>query len=201
MTKRLESKFHVCKKLDKNYNNIWGLPKGESLRSVRKGSEKKKKKKVSVYGKLLKTKQSFRYFYCNMQEKTFKRTTLDRFVSFLESRLDVVLFRSCFTPSLHQARQLINHGGVSVNGKIVRNPSTQLSQMDLIELQKNLLEVKVDFNSTLKNVNINFSSRFLPPHLEIDYKTLSIVFLWDPDYKNTYYPIKADYEIIQRFYK
>jgi len=190
MTKRLESKFHVCKKLDKNYNNIWGLPKGESLRSVRKGSEKKKKKKVSVYGKLLKTKQSFRYFYCNMQEKTF-----------LESRLDVVLFRSCFTPSLHQARQLINHGGVSVNGKIVRNPSTQLSQMDLIELQKNLLEVKVDFNSTLKNVNINFSSRFLPPHLEIDYKTLSIVFLWDPDYKNTYYPIKADYEIIQRFYK
>ena len=92
MTKRLESKFHVCKKLDKNYNNIWGLPKGESLRSVRKGSEKKKKKKVSVYGKLLKTKQSFRYFYCNMQEKTFKRilkqsvesplTTLDRFVVF-----------------------------------------------------------------------------------------------------------------------
>ena len=91
-----------------------------------------------------------------MQEKTFKRilkqsvesplTTLDRFVSFLESRLEVVLFRSCFTSSLHQARQLINHGGVSVNGKIVRNPSTQLSQMDLIELQKNLLEVKVDFN-------------------------------------------------------
>ena len=211
MTKRLESKFHVCKKLNKNYNNIWGLPKGESLRSVRKGSEKKKKKKVSVYGKLLQTKQSFRYFYCNMQEKTFKRilkqsvesplTTLDRFVSFLESRLDVVLFRSCFTSSLHQARQLINHGGVSVNGKIVRNPSTQLSQMDLIELQKNLLEVKVELNSTLKSVNTNFSSRFLPPHLEIDYKTLSIVFLWDPDYKNTYYPIKADYEIIQRFYK
>ena len=41
MTKRLESKFRICKKLNRNYNNIWGLPKGESLRSVK--TEKKRK--------------------------------------------------------------------------------------------------------------------------------------------------------------
>ena len=37
--------------------------------------------------------------------------------------------------------------------------------------------------------------------IEIDYKTLTIVFLWDPNYRNTYYPIKSNYAVIQRFYK
>jgi len=50
MTKRLKSKFRICKKLNRNYNNIWGLPKGDSLRSVK--IEKRKKKKASLYGKL-----------------------------------------------------------------------------------------------------------------------------------------------------
>jgi small subunit ribosomal protein S4 len=208
MTKRLKSKFGVCKKLNRNYNNIWGLPKGESLRCV--NNENKKKKKPSVYGKLLRVKQSLRYFYCNMQERSFKRilkqsvdsplTTLDRFVSLLESRLDVVLFRSCFVPSLYKARQMVNHGNVLVNGKRVKDPGTRLSQLDLIEIDMKI-SLTQGANAVLKNVVTNFSSRFLPPHLEIDYKTLSVIFLWDPNYDGTFYPIKADYEIIQRFYK
>lgn len=207
MTKRLKSKFSFCKKLNRNYNNIWGLPKGESLRCVK--NEKKKKKKISVYGNLLRVKQSLRYFYCNMQERSFKRilkksansplTTLDRFVSLLESRLDVVLFRSCFASSLYKSRQMINHGYVLVNGKKIKNPSTQLSQLDTIELKKIVLIN--DKNLILDNIKVNFSSRFLPAHLEVDYKTLSIIFLWDPNYSGTYYPIKANYGIIQRFYK
>ena len=147
MTKRLESKFRICKKLNRNYNNIWGLPKGESLRSVK---TEKKKKKPSLYWKLLGVKQSFRFFYCNLQEKSFKRilkqsvesplTTLDRFVSFLESRLDVILFRSCFVSSMYKSRQLISHGSVSVNGKVVRNPGTNLTQLDIIEIDANLFK-------------------------------------------------------------
>lgn len=209
MTKRLKSKFRICKKLNRTYNNIWGLPKGDSLRSVK--IEKRKKKKPSLYGKLLGVKQSFRFFYSNLQEKSFKRilkksvnsplTTLDRFVSFLESRLDVVLFRSCFVSSMYNARQLINHGIVQVNGKIVRNPGTTLNQLDVIEIDENLLKHETKIDKIQNDVKKNFSSRFLPPYLEIDYKTLSIVFLWDPNYKSAYYPIKANYNIIQRFYR
>jgi len=209
MTNRLKSKFRICKKLNRNYNNIWGLPKGDSLRSVK--IEKKRKKKPSLYGKLLSVKQSFRFFYRNLQEKSFKRilkksvnsplTTLDRFVSFLESRLDVVLFRSCFVSSMYNARQLVNHGSVRVNGKVVRNPGTNLNQLDIIEIDENLLEYQTKIESIRDGVKKNFQSRFLPSYLEIDYKTLSIVFLWDPNYKSTYYPINANYSIIQRFYK
>jgi|TARA_B110000093_G_C12955313_1_gene404674 small subunit ribosomal protein S4 len=209
MTKRLESKFHICKKLNKSYKNIWGLPKGESLRSVK--NKKTKKKKVSVYGKLLGVKQALKFFYCNMQEKAFKRvlkrsaksplTTLDRFISFLEGRLDVVLFRSSFCSSLYKARQMINHGNVIVNGLKVKDPGTQLFQLDVIELKKSFIIESSENNLILKGIKDNFSSRFLPPHLEIDYKSLSIIFLWDPNYKDTYYPIKANYGIIHRFYR
>ena len=209
MTKRLKSKFRICKKLNRNYNNIWGLPKGDFLRSVK--ADKKRKKKLSLYGKLLGVKQSFRFFYCNLQEKSFKRilkksvnsplTTLDRFVSFLQSRLDVVLFRSCFVSSMYNARQLINHGIVQINGKVVRNPGTVLNQLDIIEMDENLLKHETKIDKIRNEVKKNFSSRSFPPYLEIDYKTLSIVFLWDPNYKNVYYPIKANYHMIQRFYR
>ena len=126
MTKRLKSKFRICKKLNRNYNNIWGLPKGDSLRSVK--IEKRKKKKASLYGKLLGVKQSFRFFYCNLQEKSFKRilkksvnsplTTLDRFVSFLESRLDVVLFRSCIVWNQFGSHKKLVSGCVLCNNII-----------------------------------------------------------------------------------
>jgi len=146
-----------------------------------------------------------------MQEQAFKRilkksvksplTTLDRFISFLESRLDVVLFRSCFVSSLHQARQMINHGVVLVNGKRVRDAGTRLCQLDIIELKKELIMESVETNNTFTGVKLNFNSRFLPCHLEIDYKSLTIIFLWGPSYKSIYYPIKADHGIIQRFYR
>ena len=92
-----------------------------------------------------------------MQEKSFKRilkqsvesplTTLDRFVSFLESRLDVILFRSCFVSSMYKSRQLISHGSVSVNGKVVRNPGTNLTQLDIIEIDANLFKFREGENS------------------------------------------------------
>jgi len=102
---------------------------------------------------------------------------------------------------MYKSRQLINHGNVSVNGKTVRNPGTNLAPLDLIEIDVNLLKNESKIQSMSNDLKKNFSSRFLPSYLEVDYKTLTIVFLWDPNYKSTYYPIKANYSIIQRFYR
>lgn len=197
MTKRSPSKFHLCKKLTKNYNNVWGLPKGNTLKAV-----KNKKKTKKNFKKLLSIKQSLKIFYCTIPEQGFKRllkksirsplTTLDRFISFLECRLDIVLFRSCLISSLYKARQVINHGGVGVNKKAVKNPGTNLNKSDVVEF-KNIKFVD--------NITKVFISRFIPPHLEIDYKTFCIVFLWSPNYNSIYYPIKSNYSVIQRFYK
>ena len=75
------------------------------------------------------------------------------------------------------------------------------AQKEVIELKKSFIIESSEDNLILKGIKDNFSSRFLPPHLEIDYKSLSIIFLWDPNYKDTYYPIKANYGIIHRFYR
>ena len=128
-------------------------------------------------------------------------TTLDRFISLLESRLDVVLFRSNFSSSLHESRQMISHGIVKINDKRVYNSGFKVSKLDVIEISKDLLKKELTINSHLSSVKSNFISRSLPSHLEIDYKTLSIVFLWDPSYRDVYYPVKSDYQVIQRFYK
>lgn len=209
MTKRLKSKFHICKKLKGSYSNVWGLPKGDLLRSIK--GQNKGRKKISVYGKLLDVKQCLKIFYSNVQERSFKRnllrsmqsrlTTLDRFISLLESRLDVVLFRSNFSSSLHESRQMISHGIVKINDKRVYNSGFKVSKLDVIEISKDLLKKELTINSHLSSVKSNFISRSLPSHLEIDYKTLSIVFLWDPSYRDVYYPVKSDYQVIQRFYK
>jgi small subunit ribosomal protein S4 len=197
MTKRSTTKYHICKKLCNNYNNVWGLPKGNTFKAV-----KNKRKIRKSYKKLLTIKQSLKLFYCNISEKGFKRlllkksmksplTTLDRFVSILECRLDVVLFRSCLISSLYKVRQVINHGAVLVNGKQLKNPGTKLHNADFIECNNN----RVD------NITNIFISRFVPSHLEIDYKTFCIIFLWCPNYKSIHYHIKSDYKLIQRFYK
>jgi small subunit ribosomal protein S4 len=196
MTKRSITKYHICKKLCNNYNNVWGLPKGNTFKAV-----KNKRKIRKSYKKLLTIKQSLKLFYCNISEKGFKRllkksmksplTTLDRFVSILECRLDVVLFRSCLISSLYKARQVINHGAVLVNGKQLKNPGTKLHNSDFIECNNNRID-------SITNI---FISRFVPSHLEIDYKTSCIIFLWCPNHKSVHYHIKSDYKLIQRFYK
>ena len=127
MTKRLLSKYSVCKKLRNPYKNLWGLKKKESLRSVIN-----KKKKSTPFSRILDIKQSLKFFYSNVQENLFKSyitssvkspsKTLDKLVSIMESRLDSVIFRSCFVTSFHQARQLINHRFVTVNNFYVTNP-------------------------------------------------------------------------------
>lgn len=102
---------------------------------------------------------------------------------------------------MFESRQLISHGNVRVNGKVVRNPGSNLIQLDIIEIDVNLFQNESRIQNISNDLRKNFSSRSLPSYLEVDYKTLTIVFLWDPNYKSTYYPINANYSIIQRFYK
>ncbi len=60
MTKRLNAKYSVCKKLKGTYKNLWGLHKKNSFRSV---LNNKKRKRITLFGKLLNIKQSYKFFY------------------------------------------------------------------------------------------------------------------------------------------
>lgn len=199
MTKRLQSKYSVCKKLNSAYKNLWGLKNKDSLRSVRL----KKKKRTTSYGKILKIKQSLRLFYSNLKERCFRyyikisvmsfSTTIDKLISIIESRLDAVLYRSCFVISFQEARQFINHGFVTVNSLKVTFCAKNITKGDIIKLNKRYLN-KNNFSNSLY-------SRFFPGYLELDIVNFSIIFLWTVHLKNVYYPLKIKYFHLLRFFK
>ncbi len=199
MTKRLLSKYSVCKKLKNQYKNLWGLKKKDSCRSVLT----KKRKRPTQFGKLLDIKQSFKLFYSNLGENIFKRNirlslrspskTLDKLTSVIESRLDSVIFRSCFVVSFQEARQLINHRFITVNNICITSANKRINKGDIIKINNYCISKKVFLDVLI--------TRSVPNYLELDLKNFTIVFLWDSNFKNTYYPIKMNYSNITRYYK
>lgn len=199
MSKRLHSKFSVCKHLLSVYKNLWGNSKKMLHRSITKKSYARRK---SGFRTLLGIKQSLKFFYCNITERRFKiyvkfsinspYKVIDKFISLLESRLDSILFRSSFVNSFHKARQLINHGFVNVNSKVVYKPSFLLSFGDFVTLNSFLVQ-KMLFSSLLK-------AKGIPNFLEICYSYQAIFFLWPNNLKYSYFPIKLTYSLLSRYY-
>lgn len=200
MTKRLLSKYSVCKKLKNSYNNLWGMESKDSCRSV---LNKKRKKRLTSFSRLLNIKQSLKFFYSNIGEKSFKNCikssirspskTIDKLSSVLESRIDSIVFRSCLVTSFQEARQLINHRFVTVNGNYITSPGKRLSKGDVIRINLKFLNKEVFLKTLL--------SRSIPNFLELDINNLTIILLWDVNFKNTYYPIKEEYSDISRYYR
>ena len=165
--------------------------------------KKKKRKRLTSYGRLLNIKQSLKFFYSNIGEKFFKycirssinssSKTIDKLTSVLESRIDSIIFRSCFVTSFQEARQLINHRFVTVNNTYITLPGKKINKGDVIRINLKFCSKKV-FLKTL-------FSRSVPNYLELDINNLTIVLLWNVNFKNTYYPIKKEYSDISRYYK
>lgn len=104
---------------------------------------KDRKSKIQGYGLQLREKQKARRYYGvlegyfrNVFEKAsgMKGVTGDNMLSMLESRLDNVVLRAGFATSRAQARQLVRHGHVSVNGRRTNIPSFQAKPSDTIEV-------------------------------------------------------------------
>ncbi len=106
---------------------------------------KRRRKDSSEYGALSREKQKVRYFYGidNKDIKRYTETALKKrgvfsfhVLQLLERRLDNVVFRLGFAESRRQARQMVTHGLVKINGKIVRAPSYQVRKGEEIELKE-----------------------------------------------------------------
>jgi ribosomal protein S4 len=260
MIKIFNSKFQVCKNIKGKHKNLWGTFKSKKFRSVRifkKNSfiVNQKLSRLSAFGRFLNTKQCFKRFYL-IKEKLLqlllkqatisKSKTINKLISFLESKLDIVLYRACFVNSLYMAKQLIKHGFININSKKIRSKTKTLNSGDIIELKnknfrskKTLLvflkrgqfkkhykistkklslekkELAKGIIKLLLNKNRNITPIFLnifkkqnhhflitkflklqiiPKNIEANFKLFKIVFLWDPNISNVYYPIKVKYK-------
>ncbi len=131
MTKRHEAKYKIDRRMGQN---VWGRPKSPvNKREYGPGQHgQRRKSKLSDYGVQLKAKQKLRGYYGNISERQFrgiyqearrlKGDTGAHMVGLLERRLDAVVYRAKFVPTVFAARQFINHGHIKVNGRRVNIP-------------------------------------------------------------------------------
>lgn len=111
-----------------------------------------RRKKLSNYGVQLQEKQKVKFMYGlseKQMEKTFEKAVKmkgvngENLLKLLESRLDNLVYRIGFATTRKGARQLVNHGHVTVNGKRVDIPSYQVKPGDVISLMENDKEMAI----------------------------------------------------------
>ena len=130
-------------------------------------------KKLSNYGIQLIEKQKLKSYY-GVLEKQFSRyinramkskeITGDVLVKYLECRLDNIVYRIGFASSIRQARQMVNHGHITVNGKKVDIPSFEVKIGDNIVLKEKYRKNEIFMESFLE------LKIFTLPYIEKDYE-------------------------------
>jgi small subunit ribosomal protein S4 len=203
MSKRHSAKYKIDRRMGEN---LWGRPKSPvNTRSYGPGQHgQRRKSKVSDFGLQLKAKQKLKGYYGNLTEKQFRRTydaasrqkgnTSENLISLLESRLDAVVYRAKFVPTPFAARQFVNHGHVTVNGKRVNIPSYKVKPGDVVQVRER------SRNMALVLEAMQSSERDHPDYIEVDAKGLSAKFIRAPELAEVPYAVKMEPNLVVEFY-
>jgi small subunit ribosomal protein S4 len=203
MTKRLQAKY----KADRRYGqNLWGRPKSPvNKRQYGPGQHGQRRKgKTSDFGLQLAAKQKLRLYYGNITEKQFRKTyeeaarrkgnTAENLIGLLESRLDAVIYRSKFMPTVFSARQFVNHGHVKVNGKRVTIPSYLVKVGDVIEVRDRAKSMAIVLEALASG------ERDTPDYLEVDTKGMVARYQRIPQLADVPYPVQMEPNLVVEYY-
>ena len=125
MTKRAQAKYKIDRRMGEN---IWGRPRSPfNKREYGPGQHGQRRKgKATELGTQLKAKQKVKGYYGNISERQFHKYYVEairmkgdssaNLIGLLERRLDAVIYRAKFVPTVFAARQFVNHGHITVNG-------------------------------------------------------------------------------------
>jgi len=203
MSKRHSAKYKIDRRMGEN---IWGRPKSPvNQRSYGPGQHgQRRKQKVSDFGLQLRAKQKLKGYYGNLTEKQFSRTydeaarrkgnTAESLISLLESRLDAVVYRAKFVPTVFAARQFVNHGHVLVNGKRVNIASYRVKVGDIVSVRER------SKNMALVLEALQSSERDWPDYVEVDAKAMTAKFIRAPELSEVPYPVKMEPNLVVEFY-
>jgi small subunit ribosomal protein S4 len=203
MTKRLEAKYKSNRRFGQN---LWGRPKSPvNKRSYGPGQHGQRRKgKTSDFGMQLIAKQKLRMYYGNITEKQFRKTyteaarrkgnTAENLIALLESRLDAVVYRSKFTPTVFAARQVVNHGHIKVNGRRVTIPSFLVKPGDVLEMGEK------GRNMALVLEALQSQERDVPDYIEVDVKAMSAKYSRVPTLTDVPYPVQMEPHLVVEYY-
>jgi small subunit ribosomal protein S4 len=203
MAKRENAKYKINRRLGVN---LWGRPKSPiNRREYGPGQHgQRRNKKPSDYGIQLMAKQKLKGYYGNIGERQFRRLydeavrrkgdTGANLIELLERRLDTVVYRLKFVMTVFAARQFVNHGHITVNGKRVNIGSYMVKDGDVIEVKEKSKQMNVVLESAQSG------ERDVPDYLEVDAKAAKGTFLRKPSFEDVPYPVNMEPNLVVEFY-
>jgi small subunit ribosomal protein S4 len=202
MSKRSSAKYKLDRRMGEN---VFGRPKSPvNRREYGPGQHGQRRKgKVSDFGIQLRAKQKLRGYYGDVTEKQFKRAyteaakmkgdTGQNLIGLLERRLDAVVYRAKFAPTIWAARQIVNHGHIRVNGKKLNIASAKVNVGDVVELGPKAQEMALVIEAQ------GLAERDIPEYLVQD-GTAKIVFNRVPTLDEVPYPVRMEPNLVVEFY-
>ena len=202
MSKRVKSKYKINRRLGVN---LWGRPKSPvNLRDYGPGEHGQRRRKPSDYGLQLQAKQKLKGYYGNITEKKFRRyyeeavrrkgDTSEILVGELERRLDAVVYRMKFVPTVFASRQFINHGHIRVNGKRVNISSYKVKEGDVVEVREKSRQLPMVLLAA------ESPERDVPDYMEVNHNKLTGTFSRTPKLEDVPYPVLMEPNLVIEFY-
>ncbi|GIL00865.1 MAG: 30S ribosomal protein S4 [Alphaproteobacteria bacterium] len=203
MSKRSASKYKIDRRMGEN---IWGRPKSPvNRREFGPGQHgQRRRTKLSDFGVQLRAKQKLKGYYGNINEKQFRKVyeeasrqkgdTSENLIGLLESRLDAIVYRAKFVPTVFAARQFVNHGHVNVNGRRVNIASYRCKPGDVVEVR----EKSKQSISVLESVGL--AERDVPDYVDVDHTKMVATFTRRPALSDVPYAVQMEPNLVVEFY-
>ena len=202
MTKRTSAKYKIDRRMGEN---IWGRPKSPvNKREYGPGQHGQRRKgKMSDFGIQLRAKQKLKGYYGDVTEKQFKRAyedaskmkgdTSQNLIGLLEQRLDMIVYRAKFAPTIFAARQLVNHGHVLVDGEKCNIGSRRIKPGQTVSLRAKAQEMALVMEAQ------SLAERDIPDYVSPDGAS-KITFTRVPTLDEVPYPVKMEPNLVVEFY-
>jgi len=163
-----------------------------------------RKGKATDYGIQLQAKQKLKSYYGNINERQFRNIyrkalskrgdTTENLIALLERRLDTVIYRGKFAPTVFAARQLINHGHIRVNKKKVNISSYLVKETDSIEVKEKSKKLNIIDGS------LQSTEREVPEYISLDDKNKSVKLIRVPKFAEVPYPVIMEPSLVIEYY-
>ncbi|MCW2308357.1 30S ribosomal protein S4 [Rhodobium gokarnense] len=203
MSKRHSAKYKIDRRLGEN---IWGRPKSPvNRREYGPGQHGQRRRgKLSDFGVQLRAKQKLKGYYGNISEKQFRRIydeatrlkgdTSENLIGLLESRLDAIVYRAKFVPTVFAARQFINHGHIKVNGRKVNISSYRCKPGDTIEVRERSKQMILVLEA------MQLAERDVPDYIDADHNKVTATFVSIPQLADVPYQAMMEPNLVIEFY-
>ncbi len=203
MSKRSSAKYKIDRRMGQN---IWGRPKSPvNRREYGPGQHgQRRKSKLSDYGVQLKAKQKLKGYYGDISEKQFRGVYEEairlkgdsgaNLIGLMERRLDAVIYRAKFVPTVFAARQFVNHGHIKVNGRRVNIPSFKVKVGDVVEVKDASRQLPLVLEA------VALGERDVPDYIEVDHSKMTAKMTRIPGLGEVPYPVMMEPHLVVEFY-